>query len=96
VGDPDAGNLRSGAEEGAAMGGLVGTAVAGPIGLVVGGVTGAAVGAAGETVDPERGNGFGRRADGPGPVDPIQSDVGGDLDEAHRRERIGNDEEDEE
>ncbi|MFL5642677.1 MAG: hypothetical protein ACJ771_10080, partial [Chloroflexota bacterium] len=71
LGDPGAGNVRSGAEEGAAMGGLVGTAVAGPIGLAVGGVAGAAAGAAGESVDPEKGQGFGRRADGTGPVDPL-------------------------
>jgi hypothetical protein len=95
VGDPDAGNLRSGAEEGAAMGGLVGTAVAGPIGLAVGGVAGAAAGAAGESVDPENGRGFARRADGTGPVDPIEADIGGSLDDARRRQRKESEEEDE-
>jgi hypothetical protein len=71
VGDPEADNLRSGAEEGAAMGGLVGTAVAGPFGLVAGAVAGAVVGGTGEAADPHLDAGYERRAVGTGPTDPI-------------------------
>lgn len=89
LGDPEADDTRSGAEEGAAMGGLVGTAVAGPIGLAAGAVAGAAVGGAGEVADPQVNAGYERRPEGTGPVDPIYahdagSRVAEDEDDAER------------
>ncbi len=77
VGDPEADNIQSGAEEGAAAGGLVGTAVAGPFGLAVGAVAGAVVGGAGEAVDPHDDAGYERRTEGTGPTDPLYAGDGG-------------------
>jgi hypothetical protein len=71
VGDPEADNAKSAAEEGAAMGGLVGAAVAGPFGLAAGAVAGAVLGGAGEAADPHLDVGYERRTEGTGPVDPI-------------------------
>ena len=73
VGDPEADEPRSGAEEGAAAGGLVGTAVAGPFGLAAGAAVGAIAGAAGEAADPDVDRGYERRAAGTGPTDPLET-----------------------
>jgi hypothetical protein len=86
VGDPEADNPQSGAEEGAAMGGLVGTALAGPVGFAVGAVTGAVVGGAGEAVDADLETAYERATEGTGPVDPIYQGAdaqGRDSDQPH-------------
>lgn len=77
VGDPEADDPRSGAEEGAAMGGLAGAAVAGPIGLAAGAAAGAIVGGVGEVADPNVDGGYERRTEGTVPTDPIYAADGG-------------------
>lgn len=77
VGDPEADNAKSAAEEGAAMGGLVGAAVAGPFGLAAGAVAGAVLGGAGEAADPHLDVGYERRTEGTVPTDPIYGYDGG-------------------
>jgi len=79
IGDPEAEDEGSAAEEGAAAGSLVGAAVAGPFGLAAGAAVGAAVGGAGEAADANADAGYERRTEGTGPIDPIHAADGGPL-----------------
>lgn len=79
VGDPEADDTGSGAEEGAAAGALVGAGVGGPVGLAAGAIVGGAAGAAGEAADPNDDRGYERRTEGTAPTDPLVAGDGGPL-----------------